>query len=83
MSEGEASYTAESLHTWLHHPITMDLVRALMEYQNDLKDAWAKGNYKEWEDNIHAMGRSQGIQDVFDIIEQLKDSLDPTEDTYD
>lgn len=83
MSNDEIGYTAESLDVWLRHPVTTDLMRALMEYQEDLKGAWARGNLKDWEENIHSMGRTQGIQDVFDIVEQLKDRLNETEEQYD
>ena len=67
-------YSRDELQNWLENPVTRDLLRALMEYQEELKSQWAQGVFESWDESQRKVGQVQGVQVIFDIIDQVKES---------
>lgn len=77
------NYTKDDLQNWLEHPVTSDLLSGLMNYQEDLKSKWANGNILEHDENLLEIGRVNGVQIIFDMIEQIKDDFKQEEGSDD
>ena len=67
-------YSRDELQNWLENPVTRDLLRALMEYQEELKSQWSQGVFESWDESQRKVGQVQGVQVIFDIIDQVKES---------